>query len=101
MTLTVSSPSDLYKALYNNQQGLNVVKMFSPTCPACQSIQKAFENLAKQNPDIQFVCVNINKSPKLADEFQIDAIPTFLIFEGTQLADIVVGANMEELSEKL
>jgi thioredoxin 1 len=51
---------------------------------------------------IKFVKVNVDESPKLAQQFQVEAIPTLLFFKDGKLADTSVGLlSKKDLIQRL
>ena len=62
-----------------------VIKFTAPWCAPCKAFQPVLEQLAQENPDIQFFEVNIDEAPKLSAQFQIRSVPTTVGFKAGQL----------------
>ena len=69
-----------------------VADFYATWCGPCRQLAPTLDALADQYAGkIKFVKVNVDKSPKLAQQFQIEVIPTLLFFKGGKLAETSVG----------
>lgn len=75
------------------QAALPVVADFYATwCGPCRQLAPTLDALADQYAGkIKFVKVNVDEAPKLAQQFNIQAIPTLLFFKNGSLAATSVG----------
>jgi thioredoxin 1 len=80
-----------------------VVDFYATWCGPCRQLSPMLDRLAGGfTGKIKFVKVNVDESPGLAQNFQVQAIPTVLLFKDGKLADRITGAPMEaELKSKL
>jgi thioredoxin 1 len=86
------------------QATLPVVADFYATwCGPCRQLSPVVDALADQYAGkIKFVKVNVDESPKLAQQFQVEAIPTLLFFKDGKLADTSVGLlSKKDLIQRL
>ncbi|MEK9770924.1 MAG: thioredoxin family protein [Nitrosomonadales bacterium] len=56
-----------------------IVDFWAPWCEPCKEFTPAFEAAAKQNKDIVFGMVDIEKYPEIGEYFQVDKIPGILV----------------------
>lgn len=89
------------------KQGITVIDFYANWCAPCKRIAPAFERLAETFPKITFFKVNVDESPDLTAEFDINAMPTFLFFVNDKIVQTVEGADLnrvitilENLSDK-
>ncbi|WP_232215007.1 thioredoxin family protein [Neorickettsia helminthoeca] len=62
----------------------NVVEFYWPHCRACQSFAPVYEELAKDNPDMNFYKMNVKASNEngedLGRKWGVTAVPTVRVF---------------------
>ncbi len=83
--------------------GAVVVDFYATWCGPCRVLAPMVEKTAGTYSDkVKFFKVNIDESPGLAQNFQIEAIPTLLFFKDGQLKSRITGLPAEaELTAKL
>jgi thioredoxin 1 len=70
-----------------------VVDCWAPWCGPCRMMSPVIEELATENKGkITFGKMNTDQNQDVAGKYQIQAIPTLLIFKDGKLADRKVGA---------
>ncbi|MDI9819721.1 MULTISPECIES: co-chaperone YbbN [unclassified Legionella] len=79
MTIREIKTEDFEDLIENNQ--IVVVDLWAEWCAPCKQFAKIYERVAKQNPTIQFVKINVEEESKLAEIFQIRSIPHLMIFK--------------------
>lgn len=65
---------------------LVMVEFYADWCPHCQRMKpvvKEFEEKSKGNLGL-LVRINIDEEEKLANEYEVDTIPTFILMRGGQ-----------------
>ena len=80
-----------------------LVDFWAPWCPPCRRMGPVLDELAAELPGrLKVVKVNTEVASDLASRYRIQALPTFLLFKGGQVAAQMVGArSKEELLESL
>ncbi len=83
--------------------GAVVVDFYATWCGPCRQLSPLVDSAAGAfSGKIKFYKVNVDESPGLAQNFQIQAIPTLLFFKDGKLADRTTGLLSEaELNDKL
>jgi thioredoxin len=60
--------------------GIVILDFWAPWCGPCRSFAPTFEKAAGDNPDVVFGKVNTDEEQQLASAFEIQSIPTLMIF---------------------
>lgn len=95
--VTSSSPV-IFKALTSS--GPVVVDFFATWCGPCKAVAPVVGKLSETYPNVRFIQVDVDKVRSVAQEMQVRAMPTFVLFkDGQALEKRVVGGNMKELEE--
>jgi thioredoxin len=70
-----------------------LVDCWAPWCGPCRMIGPIMEQLAAEsNGRYRIAKLNVDDNPRIAAQFQIQSIPTMLIFKDGKLVDRLVGA---------
>ena len=73
-----------------------VADFYATWCGPCRMLSPMLDKLAVGYPDkIKFVKINVDESPGLAQNFQVQAIPTLIFFKDGKVADRITGVPEE------
>ena len=61
-------------------------------CPPCRTMAPRVEQLAKEHPDVKVVQVDVDANPRLSERFEIESIPTMMIFHRGRRIAVTTGA---------
>ncbi|CAL5095713.1 unnamed protein product [Urochloa decumbens] len=78
----------------NSAKKLVVIDFTATWCGPCRIIAPVFADLAKKYPNVVFL-------KAIAEQFSVEAMPTFLFMKEGDVKDRVVGAVKDELAKKL
>lgn len=80
-----------------------VADFYATWCGPCRQLAPVVDELAGQYAGkIKFVKINMDESPKLAQQFQVEGIPTLLFFKDGKLTGASTGwIDREDLKAKL
>lgn len=98
------SKEDL-KKIIQTSGNLVVLDFYADWCGPCQVVGKALPEIAKKYPNVEFLKVNVDKSPEFAYDFGVDLIPDVKFFkkkvgsEDTTPLGKVIGANVPKIEE--
>ncbi|KAM0846226.1 hypothetical protein ACQ4PT_055806 [Festuca glaucescens] len=85
----------------NAAKRLVVIDFTASWCPPCRVIAPVFADLAKKFPHVAFLKVDVDELKPIAEQFSVEAMPTFLFMKEGDVKDRVVGAAKDELTAKL
>ncbi len=80
-----------------------VADFYATWCGPCRMLSPMLDRMAGGYTDkIKFVKINVDESPGLAQNFQVQAIPTLIFFKDGKVADRLTGLpEKAELKAKL
>nr|ACG44359.1 thioredoxin H-type [Zea mays] len=85
----------------NSAKKLVVIDFTATWCPPCRAMAPIFADMAKKSPNVVFLKVDVDEMKTIAEQFSVEAMPTFLFMREGDVKDRVVGAAKEELARKL
>lgn len=87
------------------KQGIVVIDWWASWCGPCKAFAPIYEAASEKHSDVTFGKLNTEQEPDLSAAFQIQAIPTLMIFrDGVLLfsqAGALPGSALEELLGKV
>ena len=78
MAVTQLTQSNLDDTINNND--IVVIDFWAPWCGPCQTFKPIFEQAAEKHEDAVFASCNTEEESELAAMFQIQSIPTLVVF---------------------
>ena len=77
------------------------VEFWAPWCVYCRRIGPALDKIAQEKEgEILIAKVNIDEEPSLAEKYQVEVIPTLIIYkEGRELGSIVAPESKAKIEE--
>ncbi|RZB93622.1 Thioredoxin H2 [Glycine soja] len=70
-------------------------------CPPCKFIAPLFNEMAAKFTDAEFIKIDVDELSDVAKEFNVEAMPTFVLWKKGKEVDRVVGAEKDELKNKI
>lgn len=73
-----------------------LVDFWATWCPPCRMQSPIVDELAVERADIKVGKVNVDEQPELAEKFDVQNIPTLIIFKGGKAVRVLVGLRSKE-----
>jgi len=77
---------------YND--GVYFINFYADWCGTCKKMKPTIEKLESEFVDIKFLHINVDECSALVKEFDIRAIPAFIIMNNGKEINRVVGMSM-------
>ncbi|XP_074583147.1 thioredoxin H1-like [Curcuma longa] len=87
--------------LANESKKLVVIDFTASWCGPCRMIAPIFADLAKKLPNVIFLKVDVDELKTVAQDWAINAMPTFVFLKEGTIVDKIVGAQKEELPRRI
>lgn len=79
---------------------LLVVDFWAPWCGPCRMVSPILEQLAGEyNGKVTFGKLNVDENPSVSEQFQVEGIPTIMIFKDGNMVDSMAGAYPKSFIE--
>ncbi|KAG7548589.1 Thioredoxin-like superfamily [Arabidopsis suecica] len=80
---------------------LLVVDFSASWCGPCRMIEPAIHAMADKFNDVDFVKLDVDELPDVAKEFNVTAMPTFVLVKRGKEIERIIGAKKDELERKV
>lgn len=88
--LTVTDESFETEVLKSDKPVL--VDFWASWCGPCRAVAPVLDQIAEENDGVRIVKVNVDENQQVAYQFQVQSIPTFILFKDGKMADRMMGA---------
>jgi thioredoxin 1 len=79
-----------------------LIDFWAPWCVYCRRINAAYDQIARENPDILVAKINIDDHPALAENYGVELVPTLMVFnKSEELERVVAPGSKAQIQEFL
>lgn len=99
--INITSTQDFELQVLNSQKP-SIIKFETKWCSACKIMEPIYEKLANKHfAKINFFKADLGNLGELADTYQIQGVPTFILFKNSEIISQVAGAVSEQELEEV
>ncbi|KAL6636694.1 hypothetical protein ACP70R_024266 [Stipagrostis hirtigluma subsp. patula] len=99
---SIDTEDDLKLKLHKAGSKLVVLDFCAPWSKTSASLMEPIQVLADNfKTKVDFYTLNVDKFKKLATDFGVEALPTFVLFRNYEMIDKVIGIETDELRKKI
>ncbi|KAL8144506.1 hypothetical protein V2J09_017538 [Rumex salicifolius] len=84
---------------HSNQ--LMVVDFAASWCGPCKMMEPVLSGMSSKHSEVEFAKIDVDELPDVAQEFGVQAMPTFVLIKQGKEVDRIVGAKKDELEKKI
>jgi thioredoxin 2 len=79
-----------------------VVDFWAPWCGPCRAVAPVLDQVARERAGrVRIAKVNVDENPELSRQFEIQAIPTMMVFRGGRMMEQIRGAVPKAAIDRL
>ncbi|KAL3511183.1 hypothetical protein ACH5RR_030584 [Cinchona calisaya] len=96
--------AEKWKDHYEESKGTNklmVIDFSASWCGPCRYMEPIIKEFATNFTEVEFIKIDVDELADVAQEFGIDAMPTFVFMKNGKEVDKLVGADREELERMI
>lgn len=91
--------TEIFNQTISQSKKIVVVDFYADWCGPCQIMKPIFEELSEDEnyqQKVDFIKVNVDENPELANQYNVFSIPTFIFFRDGQPIKTITGALSKE-----
>ncbi|KAK7274690.1 hypothetical protein RIF29_15787 [Crotalaria pallida] len=93
-----------WKAHFDASKGMNklmVIDFTATWCGPCKYMDPIILEFAAKYSDVEFIKIDVDELMGVSQEFEVQAMPAFILMKKGKVVDKVVGAKQEELQKMI
>ena len=95
----VTLTSDNFNAVINGDQPV-LVDFWAEWCGPCRLVAPVLDELAEAQDQVVIGKLNVDDNQDVAFQFQVQSIPTFVLFQNGEVKDRMMGAMPKQAFER-
>ncbi|MHA2055977.1 MAG: thioredoxin family protein [Candidatus Hodarchaeales archaeon] len=100
--VTIIDEKEFIQRVKANQETNNSrLDAFTDWCPPCKVSAPIYEKLSQKYTAADFVKINVDNNPRVAEQLRVQGVPTFVILRGNKVIAKIVGADMRKVEKEI
>ncbi|KAK6931172.1 Thioredoxin domain [Dillenia turbinata] len=80
---------------------LMVIDFTATWCGPCRLMEPVLNEFAAKYTDVDFIKIDVDELMDVAWEYEVQAMPTFILIKNGKVVDKIVGARKDDLQKKI
>ena len=97
----IESTEEFEEILNGSIGKLVVIDFHASWCGPCKQIGPQFAKMEKDFPDAVFAKVDVDEQEEIAEQYEVEAMPTFKLFRDGVVVGEMTGASGDKLRETI
>jgi len=97
----VSSPVHFQELLSQDLSRISLINFWAPWAAPCAQMNEVVLELSRKYPELLVLQVEAEEQPDIAESFEIEAVPSFIILRGHTLLGRISGADASSLTSTI
>lgn len=68
-------------------------------CGPCKAITPHMEKLSENVTNVEILKIDVDANGELAEEYEVESVPTFIMFKNKEVAGRILGASAPKIDE--
>ena len=77
------------------------IKFTAPWCVPCKKVEPYYQKIAEHCNSCIFISIDIDKHKSLKNRFNIQSVPTFIVFRNNTFTELMRGADPTKLYNEI
>ncbi|KAH9043945.1 glutaredoxin [Lactarius pseudohatsudake] len=97
----VESPEEFQSLLSADLNRVSLLYFWAPWAPPCKQMTEVVDELARKYPKLLSLHIEAETHSDIAESFDIESVPTFIVLRGHTLLDRIKGADASALTKAI
>ncbi|KAJ6488969.1 glutaredoxin [Mycena sanguinolenta] len=99
--VTITSASHFQSLLSVDLNRVSLLNFWAPWAAPCAQMNEVVAELAKKHPSVLVLNIEAEEQAEIAESFEIEAVPSFVVLRGHTLLERIAGADAPALTKAI